>query len=238
VKAGPAVCDFNGGVHLYAAIVTALVQRGRTGLGQYVEVALQDAAYPSLASSLALHATGGRTQRTGNQHAGLSQSPYNVYRAKDGYVAILCISEAHWQSLAKIMGRPDLQTDPRFSTMKARVQNLELVDQEISAWLAGLGKDEAFRMLIENSVPSAPVRGVDEVMLDEQMHETGMLEWYEHPEYGRMVLPRSPLNFRDSDRVKREPSPGLGEHNGEILRELLDMNAEEIERLTESGVIS
>jgi crotonobetainyl-CoA:carnitine CoA-transferase CaiB-like acyl-CoA transferase len=238
VKAGPAVCDFNGGVHLYAAIVTALVQRERLGVGQRVEVALQDATYPSLASSLALHATGGKTQRTGNQHAGLSQSPYNVYRAKDGYIAILCISEQHWQSLTRVMERPDLATDERFSTMKARVKNMALVDEEIAAWLVNLEKDAAFELLIGNSVPSAPVRGVDEVMQDRQMHETGMLEWFDHPEYGRMVLPRSPLRFTGSERVTREPSPGLGEHNRDVLRDLLAMEGEEIERLVDAGVVS
>ena len=237
VKAGPAVCDFNGGIHLYGAIVTALLQRERSGFGQFVEVALLDAAYPSLASSLALHATGGRTQRTGNQHAGLAQSPYNVYQAKDGYVAILCISEAQWQSLADVMGRPDLKNDPRFSTMKARVANMNLVDQEISAWLSNVDKDTAFETLIRNNVPSAPVRGVDEVMLDRHMHKTGMLEWYDHPEYGRMVLPNSPLRFKQAAPVQRSPSPGLGQHNREILTTLLKMTNDEVDELATAGVI-
>jgi formyl-CoA transferase len=82
VKAGAAVCDFSAGIHLYAAIMTALYQRERTGKGRVVEVAMQDASYASMASNLGmLHARGADApSRTGNRHGGLGISPYNVWR--------------------------------------------------------------------------------------------------------------------------------------------------------------
>lgn len=238
VKAGPAIADFNGGIHLYAAITTALIQRSKTGEGSHVEVALQDAVYPSLASSLGLFARSGASSRTGNQHAGLAQSPYNVYETKDGYLAILCISEQHWRSLVEVMGRPDLQTDPRFQTMKDRVRNMELVDELIAGWLIDLERDDAFSRLIEANVPVAPVRELAEVTRDEQMHATGMLEWFEDPEYGSMVLPNSPLRFREQDRVARRPPPKLGEHTEMVLKDLLGLDVDEVQRLAEGGVVA
>ena len=82
VKAGPALCDFFAGVHLYGAIATALYEREETGVGRLVEVAMQDAVYASLSSSLGLFAgSGGKAmQRTGNRHGGLAESPYNQGR--------------------------------------------------------------------------------------------------------------------------------------------------------------
>ena len=91
VKAGAAVCDFSAGVHLYGAIVTALFERERTGVGRVVEVSMQDAIYASLASNLGmLHARGDAAPaRTGNRHGGLGVAPYNAYESSDGYVVIM-----------------------------------------------------------------------------------------------------------------------------------------------------
>jgi CoA:oxalate CoA-transferase len=114
VKAGPALCDFFAGVHLYGAVATALYERERTGVGRRVEVAMLDAVYPSLGSSLGLHfdTQGDVPPRTGNRHAGLAEAPYNVYPTSDGYIAILCVSETHWKSLLRVMDRGDLASDP------------------------------------------------------------------------------------------------------------------------------
>src|SRR5918993_1218509 len=108
VKCGPAVVDFLGGAHLYGAIVTALFERERTGRGRAVEVAMQDAAYPALASNLGMFFGPERDTvppRTGNRHGGLFLAPYNVYRAADGWVAVICVTEEHWRGLLRAMGR-------------------------------------------------------------------------------------------------------------------------------------
>src|ERR1051325_780173 len=108
VKAGPTLVDFMGGIHLYAAVVTALLQRERTGMGQLVEVAMQETVYSSLASSMEYHVrTGKEPPRTGNRQSGLASAPYNAYPTNDGWVAIHVVTEAHWKNLAKAMGRPE-----------------------------------------------------------------------------------------------------------------------------------
>ena len=118
VKAGPALCDFFAGVHLYGGIVTALLDRERTGRGRTVEVAMLDAVYASLASTLGMCFGQGWKDagRTGNRHGGLAESPYNVYPTSDGYIAIICVGEQHWKNLLDAMGRKDLHDDPRFQT--------------------------------------------------------------------------------------------------------------------------
>jgi crotonobetainyl-CoA:carnitine CoA-transferase CaiB-like acyl-CoA transferase len=118
VKAGPAICDFLAGIHLHSAIVTALFQRERTGVGSRVEVAMFDSTYPSLMSSLGLFfGSGGDVPlRTGNRHNGLAEAPYNAYATRDGHVALICVSDAHWSALTRAMGRPELGSDPGFHT--------------------------------------------------------------------------------------------------------------------------
>ena len=236
VKAGPAVVDFLSGIHLYAATITALFEREHTGVGRLVEVAMEEAAYPTLTSQLEAYWRSGKVQpRTGNASHG--RVPINVYPTNDGYVALNVAVEAHWHNLLKAMGREELRDDARFSTPAARVENRELVDGAIAAWTRTLGKMEIFAIAKRMRIPLAPVREVDEVMNDAHMHERGMLEWIEHDEIGRLVVPNSPLRFHGADKVATTPSPKLGQHNAEIYGGWLGLSASEIADLRTGGVI-
>ena len=239
LKAGPAVVDFLGGCHLYGAVVTALFERERTGRGRLVEVAMQEAAYPSLASNLGMHySSGGQVPpRTGNRHGGLAIAPYNVYPAKDGHVAIICVVEDHWPSLLDAMGRQDLKHDPRFASNMKRVENLDATDAVVTAWTSSLTKAEVFAAAKRFKVPSAPVRDLVEVMNDPHMHERGMLQWIDHPELGRIVVPGSPLRFHGAPPPPTVPSPRLGQHNAEIYGGWLGLTTAEIASLKDGGVI-
>ncbi|HYM31689.1 MAG TPA: CoA transferase [Candidatus Cybelea sp.] len=239
LKAGPAVVDFLGGIHLYAAVVTALFERTRTGEGRLVEVAMQETVYPTLASNLGLHYNSGGTvpMRTGNRHGGLAIAPYNVYPAKDGFVALICVVEDHWTNLLDAMGREDLKSDPRFATNAKRVEHLSDTDAVVTAWTSARGRDEIFAAAKRHRIPCAPVRDLVEVMNDPHMHERGMLEWIDHPELGRIVVPTSPLRFHGADRPATIPSPALGQHNAEIYGEWLGMSQDDVAALKRDGVI-
>jgi len=142
LKAGPAVCDFFAGVHLYGAIVTALLDRTRTGRGRRVEVSMMEASYFTLSSNLGMvHAQPDLAYaRTGNRHGGLSLCPYNVYAAKDGYIAIIVNNDGHWRSLLTAFGQGALAEDPRYQTNASRVSRMDEVDDLVSSWTKPLGK--------------------------------------------------------------------------------------------------
>jgi CoA:oxalate CoA-transferase len=239
VKAGPAIVDFLSGTHLYGAVVTALFERCRTGKGRLVEVAMQETVYPSLASNLGLYyLTEGKVPpRVGNRHGGLSIAPYNVYRTTDGYVAIISVVEEHWPKLLVAMGREDLKDDPRFATNAKRVENLAATDAVVEAWTSQRTRDEVFAATKRHRIPSAPVRTLPEVVNDRGMHERGMLEWIDHPDLGRIVVPTTPLRVHGADKVETTPSPRLGQHNAEIYGDWLGLPATEIAALKAEGVI-
>ena len=239
LKAGPAVVDFLSGIHLYAAVVTALYERTITGAGRLVEVAMQETVYPALASNLSFlyNSEGGVPPRTGNKHGGLAIAPYNVYATADGHMAINVVKESHWEGLLDAMGRPELKADPRFKTNATRVEHMAIVDGLVEDWSKRLPRDEVMAQLKKYRVPSAPVRNLREVMHDPHMHQRGMLEWIDHPELGRIVVPTSPLRYHGADKVATTPSPTIGQHNDEVYGAWLGLSADEIAGLRAEGVI-
>lgn len=239
VKAGPALCDFFAGTHLYGAIVTALYERERTGTGRRVEVAMLDAVYPSLSSSLGLHfGSGGDVPtRTGNRHGGLAEAPYNVYPTRDGFIAIICVGEGHWRALLTAMERPDLADDPRFGSLKDRVAHVEEIDRIVGAWTGGFDKQPLFELLMRHRVACAPVRNLDEVVNDPHLHARGALQWIDHPDLGRIVVQHSPLRFDGSELRPLAPSRRLGADGEAILEERLGRDPEAVASLKAKGVI-
>ena len=239
VKSGAAICDFSAGIHLYAAIMTALYERERTGTGRVVEVSMQDATYASLASNLGMvHARGADAPaRTGNRHGGLGISPYNLYPTKDGYVVLNCPGDHHFRAVLDVMGRPDLKDDSRFHTRSTRVAHFAAVDELIEGWTKTLTKNEVARRMLAAKVPCAPVRDLLEVMHDENMHARGSLQWIDHPELGRIALPHSPLVFEGTERRPIEPSLPLGASNDAVFGDWLGHSQEELAAFKAEGVI-
>ena len=239
MKAGPALCDFFGGVHLYGAIVTALFERERTGEGRFVEVAMLDAVYPSLSSALGLWygTQGAAPARTGNRHSGLAEAPYNVYPTKDGWFALICVTDQHWKSLTTAMERVDLQSDERLGSLKGRVANMDEVDALVSAWTRRFGKEKLFALLMSHRVPCAPVRELSEVTTDTHMRQRGTLQTIHHPTLGEIPLYAGPMRFEGSDEIEIEPSKALGADTDDVLAELLGKSAVDISALRQIGAV-
>lgn len=239
LKTGLAVCDFLGGVHLYSGIVTALYERSVTGQGRLVEVAMQEALYPALASNVAsMHNHGWKQpERRGNRHPTRGSAPYNVYECADGHIAIICVTEGHWTNLLDVIGRPELADDPRFASQPLRAQHEDDVDAAVAPWLRERSKYDAAAVLKENRIPAAPVRDLTEVTADRHMHERGMLHDVDHPEMGQVVLPSSPLRFAGSTPPELQLEPDIGQHTDAILSDWLGMEVGAVAALKDAGVV-
>ena len=239
LKTVAAFADFIAGTHLYAGIVSALLARERTGEGATVDVSMQDCVFPTLATALgSFYVAGGVQQpRGGNHHPGRALAPYNVYEARDGHIAIICIREGHWKKLCAAMGMPELADDERFAKMADRCANMEEVDELVSSWTRQRSKAELFAVTQEHGVICAPVQDLADVVNDEHMLARGSLVKRQHEAMGEIAQMQTPIRFRDIDPPVLTDPPTLGANTDEVLAELAGVSDEALAKLRDSGAI-
>jgi len=238
---GANIGDSGTGMHLAIAILAALVQRSRTGRGQLVEVAMQEAVL-NLTRVKFTHtlATGKPLGRSGNRSATGGYSDLIRCRgdsANDGvYLIIPPDNQEMFAALAEVIGRPDLVTDERFGGPSARAKNAAALTAIIAGWAGGRDKRAAMRALAEKGIPCGAVLDTAEVLADPHLRERGTVFDLDHPTRGRHAMIGCPLRLSDS-AFAAAPAPLLGEHTAEVLTSLAGYSAEEVRRLRDKGVI-
>lgn len=200
---------------------------------------MHDAIYPALASPLGAlyNAVREVPERTGNRHSGLRLAPYNVYPAADGYVAIFCVSERHWEAFARYIGRPELLADERFKTNSARALHMDELDEIVAAWTSQRTRWEVVWGLMEVGVPCAPVLSVREVADDPHLKARGMLRDVAHPEHGTIRLMGNPIRLADSPLGELRPPAPLGADTELVLRQYAGLSDAEVDRLKRERVV-
>ncbi len=238
LKTAAAFADFIAGTHLYAAIVSALYERTRSGEGATVDISMQDCVFPTLATALgSFYVAGEQPPRAGNRHPGGSLAPYNVYPAKDGHVAIICIREGHWRKVCRAMGREALQDDPRFVDFAARSANMDALDAEVSEWTSRHSREEIFATAQAHGVICAPVQSLSDVVNDPHLKARGSLQMRPHEDFGEIAQLQTPIRFADIEPPALTDPPALGQHTGAVLKELADVAADELVELVQAKAI-
>ena len=236
VRTGPSVVDFVAGTHMLSGVLAALFQRTRTGRGQHVEISLQDAILPALTSNIAgLLSNANSPERTGNRHGSMAVAPYNAYSTADGWITLLCPTDAHWQRLCAQMEDP-ATADPRFATMAGRCEHMDDLDAVVERWTRTLTKDHLTRRLTDLKIPCAPVVTLAELLEDPHVRERGVLRTVTDDQGSFMTL-GSPLFLSDSPIVEPTRPGGLGADTDEVLAQELGMSADDIAKLRDAGVI-
>lgn len=239
VKAGPALADFLGGIHLHSAVVTALYRQAVAGEGATIDVSMMESVYPSLMSNIGLAlAAPDAPKRTGNRHGGMASSPYNVYETLDGYVAIISVTDAHWTRLLGVIDVDSKLDVDEFSRLHQRVERMDEVDKLVTSFTNRCLTGDAVERLRDIGIPCAPVRGLAEVMQDPHLRDRGFLVDVDLPGRGTLPMLRSPLHFEGEEGVGFEAAPRLGEHNDLVLRDLLGMDESSIESLRTAQVLA
>ena len=226
--------DMGTGSHLTSAILAAIIQRGRTGRGQKVEVSMFDMCIPSMAGLIANELEGKPYKRMGNRHR--NACPSNIYSAADGDVLIFCLSESHWRTVARLMRREDLLDSDRFRDHAARFAIADEVDAIITTWTRAHRRDELVEILLEHGVPCAPVRSVAEVVADPEVEARRMLIDSEYATRGEIRVFGSPLKLSAAADTPPAPPPTLGQHTAEVLASI-GIEAAALARLRDDGVI-
>lgn len=234
----PAVGDSGTGMHMVIGILAALQQRHATGLGQEVEVSMQESVVNILRVSLRDHQRRGAPMpRTGNQLGKVV--PGTAYRTAPGgpndYVYIYCQAQM-WPAFMEATGLTRLADDPKFATVEARWENREAVDAIVEEWTRQRTKHEVTTILGAAGVPCGAVQDTGEVLEDPHLKAREMIVDVEYPRYGTYKTVGCPIKMSASPVEITRP-PELGEHNEEILREICGVGPEEYRRLKGAGVV-
>jgi crotonobetainyl-CoA:carnitine CoA-transferase CaiB-like acyl-CoA transferase len=239
VKCGPTFIDILGATHLFAGILLALRERERSGRGQRVEVAMFDAAVPSLLSYLApFYELARDMQRSGNRHVVGGATPYNIFPCRDGHVAILCVSDQHWLDLCGVMQRPDLRAVERWHNVPGRAAERDAIETAVAEWSAPQQRADVARRVTAAGVPSAPVRTIAEVGGDPHVVERGVVRQVDVPERGTVKVLGTPIKLGAHAEPAVDPPPRIGQHTDEVLTGVLGLSSAQIDELRTHNVIA
>lgn len=210
-KVGVAVTDVFTGIYAANAILAALVQRGRTGQGQQIDMALMDVATAVMANQAMNYlATGKAPKKMGNAHPNLA--PYAVFDCADGWVILATGNDGQYQRLCGLLGLSDLATVPEFLTNADRVSNREAMTARLTAATKTWKMADLLAACETAGVPAGPINDMAQVFADPQVVARGM-----QIAPGGVPGVRSPFTFSGAALALDRPSPGLGEHQDEVL---------------------
>ncbi len=244
VKPGPSFGDTGTGMLMAISILAALRKRDRTGKGQRLQVAMQDAMIHYMRVPFSRTQLSGQAQLRGgsdrSQPGGLV--PSALYPCKPGgpndyvYVFTSRANPEHWTRLLKAIGRDDLVGDPRYDTNQARSTRAAEVDEIIAQWTRQHSKEDAMKIIGQAGVPAGAVFDTLELMNDPSLAERGIMQKIKHPTTGEVTMPAWPVRF-DGAPARVKPSPLLGQHNAEILGGWLGIGTAEVEALRAEGIV-
>jgi len=237
MRPGPTTGDAGTGVQLALAVTAAYVQKMRTGVGQLIEISMQEAMTYYLRTAIA-GTQGGKTVAT---RSGNGLGPIiNLYpcdpHGPNDYVFIMAVTPRMWESLCHAIDRADLLEDERFSGSADRHANSEALQQEIASWTSQRSKREAMRVLCEGGVPASAVFDSIDLFSDPHLNERGFIHSVEHESRGTLTMLGWPARLSESE-VPLQAPPLLGKHTDEVLAADLALSEQEISALHDEGVI-
>jgi CoA:oxalate CoA-transferase len=238
--------DLVSGAYAAFAILAALRWRDATGEGQIIDVPMQDVMYFHDFQSMQMRAIepvkdkvkdalGGDFLELFGSDEGMPF--WNSYKAKDGYIAVVFLTDRQWGIMADLIGRPELKTDPRFSNLFARIANRDEVQEVVREWMETKTVAELDKILDEHRIPCGIVATADMVNQDDSLKAHDMLTSAPDTEYGEIASPGIPVKMSASPGRITSSAPRLGQHNLEIYSKYLKLDAKDLEELKKEGVI-
>lgn len=238
MKTGGALADMIAGSYAALGIVAALQERERSGLGQAVDVSMVDCLFSMMMDEpVDSYEKLGLAARQGNRI--MRVSPFNAYRASDGWVTLGAATHADWLALLDVMGRADLREHPDFSRVEWRVPHNDEVDRIVGEWTSRVTVREAIERLRAADVPCGAVRTAQEAIAWGQLAARNMVQALRRPDGtpAGVAAAGMPLKFGRSDAGHEKPAPAPGEHTAAVLQQLLGLGADEIARLKADGIV-
>ncbi|GHA13813.1 CoA transferase [Devosia pacifica] len=219
VKSGIPVGDLGAGMFACYGILSAVIGRQSSGLGQYVDTSLLDAALAlSVWESTEYWATGKSPAPLGT--ANRMSAPYQAFAGSDGHFVVGAANQKLWLIFCDVVGRPELRDDPRFKDNIDRVQRRDELAEVLRPTFLGRPANEWVELFLAAGVPAGPINDYSVALDNEHVHHRKAVMEIEHPVEGKFKALGFPAKLSRTPASVQRPPPLLGEHNDEILAEL------------------
>jgi crotonobetainyl-CoA:carnitine CoA-transferase CaiB-like acyl-CoA transferase len=237
MRAGVAVTDLFTGMYACTGILAALHQRGRTGLGQHIDVALLDVQVATMANqAVGYLATGRDPSRHGNAHASIV--PYQVFAVRDGKITVAAGNDSQFRKLCAVLGEPGLAEDVRYAKNASRVRNRVELTAHLQDLFSGWAQAPLLAALDAGGVPAGPINALSQVFENPQVVARGARIARESASMGVVPGVRCPLRMSGAEVGAAMAPPGLGEHTAGVLQGAFGFDRARCDGLAGDGVIS
>jgi formyl-CoA transferase len=238
MRPGATVADTGTGNHGAIGILAAYIEKQRTGLGQVVEISMQETMVNFMRTQVSYRERfeDGVVPRRGNR----SVSPTSMFPCAPGgpndWVFFMPVTTRMWDALITAIERPDLAVDERFSTPQARAHNGELLDAEIAKWTSQRTKWQVMEYLGARGVPVGAIYDSADIFNCKHLNARGQILTYEHPVRGKVTMPAPPVHLSNND-TPVIPAPLLGEHTEAVLAAELGLSLADLDGLAAENVV-
>lgn len=235
-KIGVAVIDIFAGMYAALAILAALRHRDHGGGGQHIDIGMLDVSVGILVNqAMNYFVTGKAPQRMGRSHPNIT--PYEWYHASDGHVLFAVGNDNQFARMCRAMERPELAADERFATLSARVANRDALGAILAEIVAQKTIDEWVSLMEDAEVPCGPINTIDRVFADPQVIARNMALQLDHPVFGKVPTIANPMRFSQTPITYNAAPPVVGQHTEQVLREILNLDEEQIQSLAGKGAV-
>ena len=234
-RAGIPIGDLGSGLYSVIGILSALLSREKTNLGQHIDISLLDVQI-SLLTYMATMQTLSKIdpEPIGNAH--FVHVPYNSFTTSNGFVVIAVITDAFWEALLDVLDIDSLR-DPKFSNSIDRLKNQEYIESELNKVLSTQTSEYWIKALNDAKVPCAPINTFSQALSDEQVVHRNMVVEVEHPDGGKVRMPGNPVKLSYTNEDSYTPPPHLGKDTKEILKDWAGYDKDKINTLIEANIV-
>ncbi len=237
---GPVTGDTGAGIHAAIGVLSAYIDRKLTGRPHKVEISMMDAVANFQRNNFIPQIDSGQPPaRLGNINP--QSVPGNTFQCQPGesddyvYIDVPLANHQAWEALTRLIGHPELIE--QYRDPESRLANRDQIEAMVAAWVGPKTRQEAMQNCAQAGVPCGATWNTQDALADPHMRERGMIVDVEHPEFGSITLPGSPMHVSNGGEVTFEPAPLLGQHNAEVYKEFFEFDEAKLQELQDAGVI-
>ncbi|SDM02916.1 CaiB/BaiF CoA transferase family protein [Halarsenatibacter silvermanii] len=236
-RVGTSVGDIVAGHQAAIGILSALWHREKTGEGQHVDISMVDGLVSILENAISRYTIKGEVpEPLGTAHPNIA--PFQSFPTKDDYIITPIGNDGLWEKFCEAIGKEELVDHPKFKDNRLRCENLDELVSRLEEVMKTKTTEEWIEIFEESGLPYSPLNRIDDVVDDDNINYRNMIEEVEQPDLGKVEVTGSPFKLSKTPGEVETHAPKLGEHNEEVLTELLDYSQQEVEKLKENEVLN